>query len=202
LFTRETGVRRFCDCIDILSSYLPFPPEMGGIRYNELPDDDTQAISNDVLHQYYIKKMKEANKVPLDVSLEELRTYALNIEETLVNPGKSDNKDEGAMNQKTDKSIPKKNQKNRGNDNHYKKSILEGQEEPTCSFCGKIGHTEATCRIKNKAQAKTRIKVNIINKHLQQIVRTRIIIDTTKKIKHNSNAEEANSTDSDSDFES
>jgi hypothetical protein len=44
-----------------------------GIRYNELTDDDKQAIL------YYVLYMKEANKVPLEMSLKELRKYALNI---------------------------------------------------------------------------------------------------------------------------
>jgi hypothetical protein len=55
LFLGKTGVRNFCDRIDILSTYLPLFPPIHGIRYNEMRDDEKQAIMHDVLPHYYIK---------------------------------------------------------------------------------------------------------------------------------------------------
>jgi hypothetical protein len=44
-----------------------------------------------------------------------------------------------------------------GSKNHKKSggktSILKGQELPSCDFCGRKGHTETACRIKQKAMA-------------------------------------------------
>jgi hypothetical protein len=62
----------------------------------ELTDDKKQAILYDYLPHYYSNKMKEADKVPLEMILVALRNYALNMEETSVNPGLSENEDEGA----------------------------------------------------------------------------------------------------------
>jgi hypothetical protein len=39
----------------------------------------------DALPKHYIDQMQKANQVPLEIPLEELRLYALNIEETKVN---------------------------------------------------------------------------------------------------------------------
>jgi hypothetical protein len=39
----------------------------------------------DALPKDYIDRMKKANQVPLEMPLEKLRSYALNIEETKVN---------------------------------------------------------------------------------------------------------------------
>jgi hypothetical protein len=35
-------------------------------------------------------------------------------------------------------------------------SILKGQDIPICDFCGRKGHTEPACLIKNKAMASAR----------------------------------------------
>jgi hypothetical protein len=43
----------------------------------------------DALPKDYIDQMKKANEVPLEMPLEELRSYALNIEETKVNEVKN-----------------------------------------------------------------------------------------------------------------
>jgi hypothetical protein len=58
-------------------------------------------------------KLKEANKVPLEMNLEESRNWALTIEEASVNPGRLDNEDEGNSKQKSEKCIPKKRKKKR-----------------------------------------------------------------------------------------
>jgi hypothetical protein len=43
-----------------------------------------------MLPHYYIKKMKEANTEPIEISLEDLFQFALNIKEATINPGKDD----------------------------------------------------------------------------------------------------------------
>jgi hypothetical protein len=53
---------------------------------DELTQQKKQAILYDTLPHNYIKKMKEVNKTPLEMPLEELLSYALNIEEAAVNP--------------------------------------------------------------------------------------------------------------------
>jgi hypothetical protein len=40
----------------------------------------------DALPNYYIKKMKEANTEPIEMNLEELFQFAINIEEASINP--------------------------------------------------------------------------------------------------------------------
>jgi hypothetical protein len=42
----------------------------------------------DALPSYYIKKIKEANTEPIEMSLEDLFQFAPNIEEAAINPGK------------------------------------------------------------------------------------------------------------------
>jgi hypothetical protein len=102
----KTGVRSFCDRIEILSSYLPFFPPIRGIIYIALIYDDKQEILYDALPPYYIKKIKEINKVPFKMNLEEVRDYALSMDEASINPGKSDNEDEGNLKQKRIKLSP------------------------------------------------------------------------------------------------
>jgi hypothetical protein len=41
----------------------------------------------DALRHYYINKMKEANTEPIDISLEYLFQFALNIKEAAIKPG-------------------------------------------------------------------------------------------------------------------
>jgi hypothetical protein len=110
----------------------------------------------DALLNYYINKMKEANTEPIKMNLEELFQFALNIEEAAINPGKdSEGNPRNSKEQRTDTPIPLK-QGGKGK-NHKKSggktSILKGQELPSCDFCGKKGHTETACRIKQKEMA-------------------------------------------------
>jgi hypothetical protein len=113
----------------------------------------------DTLPKDYIDQMKKANQVPLEMHLEELRSYALNIEETKVNEVKSayssETKDSSNNNnhppshkngKRNGKGKFKKGKKN--GQGHHTSSILDGQEKPVCSFCGNIGHVENTCRAK------------------------------------------------------
>jgi hypothetical protein len=108
---------------------------------------------------YYIKKMKEANAEPIEMNLEELFQFALNIEEASINPGKNyEGNPQNSKETKTDTIIPWK-QGGKGKShkkNREKSSILKGQEIPSCDFCGRKGHTETTCRIKQKAMASAR----------------------------------------------
>jgi hypothetical protein len=59
----------------------------GGVL-KELSDRQKSNILYDALHNYYIKKIKEANTEPIEISLENLFQFSLNIEEAAINPGK------------------------------------------------------------------------------------------------------------------
>jgi hypothetical protein len=106
---KNTGIRIFMDCLDILSTYLPlFPPVKVGVL-KELSYWQKSTIVYDVTPYYYIKKMKEANTEPIEVSLEALFQFALNIEESATNPGKdADGNPRNSKEQKTETSITRK----------------------------------------------------------------------------------------------
>jgi ribosomal protein L15 len=104
--------------------------------------------------------MKEANTEPIEMNLEELFKFALNIEEASINPGKdAEGNPRNSKDTKTETTITRK-QGGKGKNNHKKNrdrsSIFKGEEIPSCDFCGRKGHTETTCRIKNKAMASAR----------------------------------------------
>jgi hypothetical protein len=139
--------------------YLPHLPPMKVELLKELSDNKKSTILYDALPNYYIKKMKEASTEPIEMDLEELFQFALNIEEASINPGKHyegnlrNNKET-----KIDTVIPRKqggkgksHKKNRG-----KSSIRNGQGIPSCDFCGQKVHTETTCRTKQKAMESAR----------------------------------------------
>jgi hypothetical protein len=69
--------------LGILSTYLPLFPPMKGEVLKELSDIKKSTIVYDELSQYYIKKMKEANTAPIEMSLEDLFQS-----EADINPGK------------------------------------------------------------------------------------------------------------------
>jgi hypothetical protein len=146
------------DRLDILSTYLPLFPPIKGELLKELSDSQKATILYDALPNYYIKKMKEDNTEPIEMNLEELFQFALNIEEASIYPGK-DAEGNPQNSKETENNIPRK-QGGKGNNNHKKNrdrsSILKGQEIPTCDFCGRKGHTEPACRIKNKEMASAR----------------------------------------------
>jgi hypothetical protein len=79
------GVRAFLDRIDVLSTYFSLFPPILNVTYQELTNQEKQLMLFDALPKDYIYQMKYANQVPLEMPLEELRSYALNIEETKVN---------------------------------------------------------------------------------------------------------------------
>jgi hypothetical protein len=98
-----------------------------------------------------MKKMKEANTEPIEMSLEDLFQLAIYIEETVINPGEdAEGNPRNRKELKTKNSIPRK--KGFKGKNHKKcggkSSILKGQDLPYCDFCGRKGHTETACRIK------------------------------------------------------
>jgi hypothetical protein len=61
---------------------------MKGEVLTELGDNKKATILYEALPNYYIKKMKEANTEPIEMNLEELFRFSLNIEEASINPGK------------------------------------------------------------------------------------------------------------------
>jgi hypothetical protein len=153
---KNTGFQIFMDHLDILSTYLPLFPPMKGEVLKELSDRQKATILNDALHNYYIKNMKEANTEPIEMSLEDLFQFALNIEEAAINPGRdSEGNPRNSKEHKTETSTPPKQGGKLKNHNKSggKTSILKGQELPSCDFCGRKGHTETACRIKQKAMA-------------------------------------------------
>jgi hypothetical protein len=90
------------------------------------------------------------------MSLKDLFQLALNIEEAAINSGKySKGNPRNRKEQKTETSIPRKQEgkvKNKKKSKD-KKSILKGQELPSCDFCGRKGHTATAFRINQKAMA-------------------------------------------------
>jgi hypothetical protein len=83
------GERAFLDRIDVLSTYLLLFPPILNVTYQELKNQEKQLMLFDALPKDYIEQMKKANQVPLEMPLEELRYYALNIEDTKVNEVKN-----------------------------------------------------------------------------------------------------------------
>jgi hypothetical protein len=136
---KNTGIRVFMDRLDILSTYLPLLPPMKGEVLKELSDNKKATILYDALQNYYIKKMKEANTEPIEMNIEELFQFALNIKEASINPGKdSEGNPRNSNETKTETIIPRK-QGGKGKShkkNGGKSSILKGQEIPSCDFCG------------------------------------------------------------------
>jgi hypothetical protein len=61
---------------------------MKGELLKELSDRQKATMLYDALPHYYIKKMKEANTEPIEVSLEDFFQFALNIKEAAIKPGK------------------------------------------------------------------------------------------------------------------
>jgi hypothetical protein len=104
---KNTGIRNFMDRLDILSTYLF--PRMKGEVLKELSDRQKATILYDALPYYYIKKTKEANTEPIEMSLEDLFQFVLNIEEAAINPGKdSEGNPRNSKEQKTETSITRK----------------------------------------------------------------------------------------------
>jgi hypothetical protein len=76
------------DRLEILLTYLPLFPRMKGEVLKELSNQHKANVLYDALLHYYIKKMKEANTDPIEMSIENLFQFALNIEAAAIDPGK------------------------------------------------------------------------------------------------------------------
>jgi hypothetical protein len=80
------------------------------------------------------------------MSLEDLFQFALNIEDTAINPGKdAEGNARSNKDTKTETNIPWKQGGGKGE--HHKKnggksSILKGQDVPSCDFCGRKYNNE------------------------------------------------------------
>jgi CRISPR/Cas system CSM-associated protein Csm4 (group 5 of RAMP superfamily) len=144
------GVRAFLDRIDVLSTYLSIFPPILNVAYQELPNQEIMLF--DALPNDYVDQIKKANQVPL----EELRSYALNIEETKVNEVKNSNSTEAKGNSNNNNTPSQKNGKGNGKrkfkkgkkngQGNHTSATLDWQAKPICSFCGNIDHVENTCR--------------------------------------------------------
>jgi hypothetical protein len=77
----NNGIQFFMDHLDILSTYLPLFPPMKVEVLKEISGRQKANIFCDALPHYYIKKMKEANTEPIQMSLRDLFQFDLNIEE-------------------------------------------------------------------------------------------------------------------------
>jgi hypothetical protein len=76
---KNTVIQNFMEHLDILSTYLPLFSPMKGELLKEISDHHKSTIFYDALPQYYIKKMKEANTEPIEMSPEDLFQFELNI---------------------------------------------------------------------------------------------------------------------------
>jgi hypothetical protein len=167
--SRNTRERVFMDRLDILSTYLPIFPPMKGELLKELSDRQKATILYDAIPNYYIKKMKAANTEPIEMNLEELFQFALTIEEASINPGKdAAGNPRNSKETKTRTTIPREQGgkgKNIHKNNRDRSSILKGQEIPSCDFCGRKGHTETACRMKQKTMASAKKDTQDRNAH-------------------------------------
>jgi hypothetical protein len=160
---KNTGIRVFMDRLDIISTYLPLFPPMKGEVLTEISDcKKANILYYDALPNYYIKKMKNAKTAPIEISLEDLFQFALNIEEAVINPGK----DSGAILGIAKSRKPKPQLlRSRGvkvkiiRRVEEKTSILKDQEFPSCLFGGRKGHTEIACHTKQLQEKTPRTEV-------------------------------------------
>jgi hypothetical protein len=100
------GVRAFLECIAVLLTYLPLILPISNVTYQDLINQEKQHMLFDALPKDYIYQMKKANQVPLEMPLEELISYALNIEETKVNEVKNSNLTETKNNSNNNNHTP------------------------------------------------------------------------------------------------
>jgi hypothetical protein len=78
----------------------------------------------DALPKDYIDQMKKANQVPLEMPLEELRSYALNIEETKVNEVKNSHSTETKDSSKNNNHPPSQKKENSRKERKIVKEIM------------------------------------------------------------------------------
>jgi hypothetical protein len=97
------------DHINILSTYLPLFTPIKGEVMKELSDNKKGTIMYDPLPNYYIKEIKDATTEPIEMNIEELFQFALNIEEAVINPGKdSEGNPRKSKEQRAETTIPRK----------------------------------------------------------------------------------------------
>jgi hypothetical protein len=114
------GLRAFLDCIDVLSTYLPLFPPILNVTYQELTNKGKKLMHFDALPNDYIDQMKKASRVTLEMPLEELISYALNIEETKFNEVNNSYSTEAKDNSNNNNTPSQKNGKGNGNENSRK----------------------------------------------------------------------------------
>jgi hypothetical protein len=125
------GVRAFFDRIDVLSAYLPLFLPIFNVTYQELTNQEKQLMLFDALPKDYIDQKKKENQVPLEMPLEELRSYALNIEETKVNDVKNSNSTETKDNSNNNNHTPSKKKWKE----EWQRKIQERKEEWSRKSC-------------------------------------------------------------------
>jgi hypothetical protein len=82
---------------------------MKGELLKEISDKRKATVLYNALPHYYIKKIKKANNEPVEMSLEDLFQFALNIEEAAINPDRDAERNSiNSKEKKTKTSIPRK----------------------------------------------------------------------------------------------
>jgi hypothetical protein len=113
------------------------------VNYQELTNQEKQLMLFAALPKDYIDQMKKANQVPLEMPLEDLRSYALNIEETKVNEVKNSRSTETKETSSNHNHPPSQKNGKRNGKGKFKKgkkngqvnhtsSIFDGQAKPVC----------------------------------------------------------------------
>jgi hypothetical protein len=118
------------DHIDVLSTYLPLFPPILNVTYQEHTNQEKQIMLFDALPKDCINQMKKANQEPLEMPLEELRSYALHIEETKVNEVKNSNLTETEDNSNNNNHTPSKKWKE-----EWQRKIQERKQEWSRKSC-------------------------------------------------------------------
>jgi hypothetical protein len=132
---KNTGIWNFMDRLDILLNYLPLFLPLKGEVLKELSDQHKYTILYDALLHYYIKKIKEANTEPIEMSLEDLFQFALNIKEAAINPGNdADGNVQNSKDTTSETTVPRKQGGGKGRDHKKgggKSSIFTLSFHPT-----------------------------------------------------------------------
>jgi hypothetical protein len=97
------------------------------VTYQELTNQEKQLMLFYALPKDYIDYMKKANQVTLEMPLEQLRSCALNIEETKVNEVKNSNSTKTKDNSNNNSHTPSQNNEKRNGKRKFKKGKKNGQ---------------------------------------------------------------------------
>jgi hypothetical protein len=131
------------------------------VTYQELTNQENPLMLFDALPKDCIDQMKKANQVPLEMPLEELRSYALNIEETKVNKVKNSNLTETKDNSNNNNHTPsKKMERGMAKENSRKERrmvkeimhlrFLMGKQSLFVSFVEILGMLKKPAELKKK----------------------------------------------------